>query len=219
MVINLLQKDGRLFRLRRDLAGVIPSLIKTSLRSHAIGAPTENSALLKWLRETDSEEKKVKTHNDPLKLLSDTIPFGSLPRFLAASLPHLALEHKGVFEGWRYCRLVDVLPPAGCFNHKHTHARTETRTQTLKAHPRHRRSSLDVSKGAVLERQQERCEEEKICGLWPRRKWFIQGYKTSPQDQSWALIFGVVAKDRIAGFYMPRTPFFNMKIVLLCVAK
>lgn len=47
MVINLLQKDGRLFGLRRDLAGMIPSLIKTSLRSHAIGAPTENSALLK----------------------------------------------------------------------------------------------------------------------------------------------------------------------------
>lgn len=47
VVINLLQKDGRLFRLRRDLAGVILSLIKTSLRSHAIGALTENSALLK----------------------------------------------------------------------------------------------------------------------------------------------------------------------------
>lgn len=40
----------------------------------------------------------MKTHNDPLKLLSDTIPFGSLPRFLAASLPHLAWNIKGFLK-------------------------------------------------------------------------------------------------------------------------
>lgn len=109
--------------------------------------------------------------------------------------PHLAVEHKGFFEGWRYCRLLDVPPPAGCFNHTHkTHTHTHAHTVKqalsgmLKAHPRHRRSSLDVSKGAVLERQQERCEEEKICGLWPQRKWFIQDYKASPQDRCWAVI-------------------------------
>lgn len=75
-------------------------------------------------RPTGEEERKRETHGDPLKLLSDTIPFGSLPRFLAASLHIWRWNMKGFFEGWRYCRLVDVLPPAGCFNHRRarTHA-------------------------------------------------------------------------------------------------
>lgn len=108
----------------------------------------------------------MKTHNDLLKLLSDTIPSGSLPQFLAASLHIWRWNIKGFLKAgdtvgyWMFLHL-----QVASIANTHRHGRAHTHTHTLKAHPRHRRSSLDVSKGAVLERQQERCEEEKICGL------------------------------------------------------
>lgn len=153
---------------------------------------------------TDREEKRVKTHNDLLKLLSDTIPSGSLPQILVASLHIWRWNIKGFLKAgdtvgyWMFLHL-----QVASITNTHRQRRVcVRRTHTLKAHPRHRRSSLDVSKGAVLERQQERCEEEKICGLWPWRKWFIQDYKASPQDQCLAAFFGLVATTRIA-----ETPF------------
>lgn len=79
--------------------------------------------------------------------------FATISRCLS---PHLALEHKGAFEGWRYCRLLDVPPPAGCFNHKHT--RIDTQAHTLKAPPRRRRSSFGCF--------QRRCIRETAGKVW-----------------------------------------------------
>lgn len=121
--------------------------------------------------ETDGEEKRVNTtHNDLLKLLSDTIPSGSLPRFLAASLHIWRWNIKGFLKAGDtvgYRMFLHLQVASITYTHTHTHRHTVKRALSgmLKAHPRHRRSSLDVSKGAVLERQQERCGEEKICGL------------------------------------------------------
>lgn len=101
-----------------------------------------------------------KTDNDLLKQLSHTIPSGFLPQFLVSSLFFFHIwrwNMKGFLKAWRYRGLLDVPPPAGCFNHTHNN----TLSGMLKAQPRHRGSSLDVSKGSVLEIQQERCEEEK----------------------------------------------------------
>lgn len=150
------------------------SLIRRCRRSHAIGAPTENSAApVKNDCEspTGEEERKRETHSDPLKLLSDTIPFGSLPRLLAASLHIWRWNMKGFlffFEGWRYCRLVDVLPPAGCFNHR----RSRTRARAHGEQPHTSGKSSSQTQEEQLGCFQRHCFRE-TAGKGVRRKKYV----------------------------------------------
>lgn len=87
MVINLLDWDRRLFWPHRDLAGdATTALTEIMLKCNA------------KMIARQTEEKRVKTHNDLLKLLSDPIPSGSLPQFLTAFLYIWCYNIKGFLK-------------------------------------------------------------------------------------------------------------------------
>lgn len=139
------------------------------------------------------KEREIK-HSDLLKQLSDTVPSGFLPQSLTASFHIWRCNIKGFLKAgdavgywvFLYLQVASI-----------THTQTQTHSKTSSLwHVKSTSQSSGVSKGTVLESQQERCEEKEICDLCPQRKRFIQDYKARPQGRRWAVILRHMLREK-----------------------